>query len=216
MRDVQPSEVRPRPARIVVSAGFQMCSDLVALIPERWGGRLTWHAAPNVNAWVSKLKCGGSSRNGGRTARNLELLEANRGATPTARRIFGADERELLWIPRAYHGSDEVRAPSETRASAESSARRLVRGVFGPSPDSADCWPGEKAVSRGAPVNDASDPQGAVRRKPSRTLVGRGPCCQWPRCQTSAAPFARSRPAGVFSRNRSGPGAFEPRPPRIP
>ena len=216
MRDVQPSEVRPRPARVVVSTGFLMCSDLVTLIPEGWGGPCTWLAAPNADARNSKLECGGSSRNGGRTARNLELVEANREATPTARRIFGADERELLWIPRAYHGPDEVRAPPEKRASAEYPARRLVRGSR-PSPDSANSWPGEKAASRGAPAKDASEPQAELSgENPPELLSFAARFANGHAATRQARPSRGVAPPGSFQEIEAGRGPSSPAPPPYP
>ena len=148
--------------------------------------------------------------------RNLELVEANREATSTARRIFGADERELLWILRAYHGSDDVRAPCETRASAEPAARRLVRGSH-PSPDSADCWPGAMAVYRGAPVSDASEPQAEPSgENPPELLSSAARFANGHAAERLARPSRGVNPAGSFQEIEAGRGHSSPAPPVSP
>ena len=113
--DVRPKYNRPKFARalprVVPFAGFQMCSDLVSLIPEGQDGLRKWRATPNAVAGVFKVKCAGSSRKRGRAARKLRIGKVIRGAAQPARRILDTDTRELLRIARAYFGSDEVRAP---------------------------------------------------------------------------------------------------------
>ena len=93
----------------------------------------------------------------GCTLCKLKLVQAIRGTPQTSRRVLDLDTAELVWMLRAYHGADEIRDPHDSRASAQSTARRFKRGAPG-YPDSSDLWPGKKATDRPVTVQSCVEP----------------------------------------------------------
>ena len=78
-----------------------------------------------ARGWANRLtNCGCT----GCTGCKKKLLRTIRGAAQTACPVPDAGNAELLWHLLACHGADEIRDPRNRRESAQTTARRLVRG----------------------------------------------------------------------------------------
>ena len=96
-------------SRAVVSRGYRVCWDLVAVIPEAKGGLCAWHAPPREGSWNFRTERRDGSRMGVCSSRKLSLARAIRRATQTARRIVDMDNSDLSRMARALHGADDAR-----------------------------------------------------------------------------------------------------------
>ena len=96
-------------------------------------------------SFLSNVRIG--SGKGGRLRCNLSVVKVVRGATQVAREVLGMDN--LVWMIRAFHGSDEARGPPDKRKSAPCTACCLVRRPNA-SLESVDHWACEVVPQRSA------------------------------------------------------------------